>query len=1273
MKHLTFLYSNKKEYKAAQKESLKTQYRSTLIQIFTGLTNKKKIQIVLDKINKDFPNSVIIGTTTAGEISHASMHENSTVISLSLFQNTKLKTHYVKKITTKSGQEISQEICSKNTKAAIVLSEGLHGKNYEGFISGIKQKNPQVIIAGGLSGDNFALQETFILLGKKILTKGAIAVSFSAKNLFADNRYNLNWTPIGKEFTITSSQGNLVKKIDGVNAVELFERYLGSTIFNNNAAALPDIQLLFTEGSTVVSRTPMAVDGDSLVFAGPLKEGQKVKFGFSNASSVISGSNKIGKTVSKNPAEAIYIFSCIARKTLLGKVLEKEFSSFEAVAPTAGFFTYGEFYSTNANNALLNCTTTILILSENELDKSISKKTMQDSSDKALDSITFNALTHFVEQTSNELKENIKLLNQYKNVVDTSSLVSKTDKNGIITYVNDNFCKISQYSREELIGNNHNMVRDKNVSSFIFKKMWHNILRGRIWKGLLSNKAKDGTIYYIDATIMPILDEDGNVVEFIAIRQDVSKQIQSKKRVQEKEKLIKAIFDNQDNIVIYTSKEKGMQNANKKLFEYFDYENFEDFKSKHECICDLFIDEDGYVHPKKELEWLEIISQNDSVDYKVKMLTKNGTINTFNLTIKKIENEYIINLSDITNLEHALLKAHSSEQAKGMFLANMSHEIRTPLNGILGFTDILTKKNLDKDSKRYVDIIHKSGQTLLTVVNDILDFSKIESGELALYETESNLFKEMEAAVSTFASLSKNKHINYYIYIDTTIPALLKCDIQRLKQVLNNLVSNAIKFTPAHGQVNVSITLESLSQNKAKINFSVKDSGIGVAKDKISTIFQAFSQADNSISREFGGTGLGLSISSQYVKMMSSELKINSVEGEGSEFYFSIELPVINNDQSITKEFERDSINISILTDSQEISCGINKIVYTYLNSWNCNYTELNDLATLNKNTDILIVCAKLFNKTTCQNALEKFPELQLIYIEGAEENFNCTHKKFHLIEQPMTGSSLFDKLITLTNLKNKVVFESDDSKKENKLSFNGNILIAEDNETNQMLISIMLQDRGIEYTIVNNGQEAVDEALENDIYDIILMDINMPILDGMSATKILRKANYTKPIVSLSANVIESDIISFKEAGVDEALHKPIVPLELDKVLSTYLVLNTPQTDNLVEYSYDSVDVVIISKNLAIANETIVLKLLNSFISSANSILNKLETQNIDTDITHNIKGISGSFKFKSLYDMATAFEEKLEWWTKEEHRTNKKVLISHLEELIKKINILS
>jgi len=1267
MKHITFLVSNKKELKKAIKISKDKLYKSVLIQVYMGITDKKKIQKTIDNLSEKFENAIIIGSTTAGGIIGTNIYDDNTVISLSLFEHTKLKAQYVKKIDNDGGEKLSKKLCSKTTKATLILSEGLNGKDYDGFIKGFNSKNPKVIIAGGLAGDDFQLKKTYVFLDGNIYNEGSVAVSFSSKKLYADNRYNLNWTPIGKKFIITKAVGNIVYEIDGVSAVKHFKKYLGSHIFKNNASSLSDFQLLYENGKTIVSRTPMAVDNDAIIFASAIKEGQEVQFGFSNGASVLSGSNQISNIIKNKPAEAIYIFSCIARKKLLGKVLGNEFASFNNIALSSGFFTYGEYYSTSVNNAVLNCTTTLLILSESSTaNKNVQKR---EFSSNSLEDNTFNSLTHFIKQTSKELESNIKLLNQYKDVVDASLLISKTDLKGHITYVNDNFCRTSKYSPKELLGQEHNIIRSSKSSSFTFKKMWTTIRKGKVWSGELVNRAKDGSEYYVAASIMPIHNKDGIIKEYIAIRQDITKQVLAKNRMRKKEKFIKAIFDNQDSIVIYSSLENGMRSVNKAFFDAYDYKNLEDFKSKHSCICDLFIDEDGYYYPNRNIDWQKEISNDEQNDYKVKMLAKDGEVHTYNLKVKMIEDEYILNLSDISNLEKALQKAYSSEHMKSMFLANMSHEIRTPLNGILGFTDILRRKKLDTESEKYIDIIHKSGKTLLNVVNDILDFSKIESGELSLYEIDSELFYEMEAVVSTFASSAKAKHINYFTYIDTNIPKVLKCDAQRLKQVMSNLISNAIKFTPNKGNVQVDVYLKDVSKNSVIIHFSVKDSGIGISDKKISTIFKPFSQADNSISREFGGTGLGLAISSQYIEMMDSRIEVSSKEKLGSKFCFDVDFKVVNMEHSIEKEVSLFENKISILQPNNLDNCEIYNVIINYLNAWRYKHTKIDSVNELNSEPMILIVSSILFTIDECVEILDKNSNIELIYMEGSHDSIESENKKLHIMKQPIIGSNLFDIIASIVNTTDKVETYLDDSIEQ----FNANILIAEDNETNQMLISVMLNQRGINYKIVENGEEAVSEAFKDD-YTLIFMDINMPVMDGITATKILRERKYNKPIVSLSADVIESDIKIMKEAGVDDSLNKPIVPAELDNILKKY---TTNQDDIIVEeidgLNYDVVDAEKLSKSLSINNVDIAKKLLNSFSESTKEIIVKIKENELNKDILHSLKGLSGNLRFNNLYDFIVDLENIIDELDVDEKMVVTKNLLSHLKEAIKGIESLN
>ncbi|SFV60024.1 sensory box histidine kinase/response regulator [hydrothermal vent metagenome] len=1128
MKHIVFLMRNKKKYKKALKEVQKSKYRSVLIQVYTSITDKKKLQNILHQLKRDFPNCYIIGATTAGEIARAKMYEKEVVISLSLFKKTLLKSTYTPDITSKSALLITNKLCQEDTKALILLSEGLHGEDYDGFIKGIKHYHPHVLVAGGLAGDNFKMQKTYVIYDDQIFDRGCVALSFSAKDLYADNRYNLNWYAVGKEFTITKADGKAVEEIDGENALELFKKYLGENIFEHDISSLPDFQFLYKSGATVVSRTPMRIKKDKIIFAAPIKEGQRVRFGFSNTASVISGAHMISSKIQKKPAEAIYIFSCIARKILLGEFLENEFKAFENIAPTAGFFTYGEFYSTTSDNALLNCTTTVLTLSEGL------KKRSKKSSCSSKDSLTFKALTNFIEQTSNELNSNIHLLQQYKELVDKAFLVMKIDVDGNITYINDNFRKVSHCTKDATPMRREDIIT---LDEELLMDIRRRLKEGQVWRGQLHDVLIGKRRFFLDVVIMPIYNELFKIEEYIAIGQDITQEVVAKEKLKTKSRFIQAIFDNQESMLISRSiDDDKIVTVNRKFFEYFEFIDYEEFTREHKCIAELFIQESGYLNPYDHPNWIELVMNNPQQDFKVKMQTRYGQ-RIFRIKINRIENEYIINLDDITSLEEAIEKAHKSEEAKSAFLASMSHEIRTPLNGILGFADLLKKELENQKTQKYADIIYKSSQMLLHIVNDILDYSKIESGEMRLHIESCNLKEELESAALVFASLTEDKNIAYDIEIDPSIPEYLYCDSQRIKQIVNNLLSNAVKFTPEYGSISFRVVLQKQEEQKVTLLFSVEDSGIGISKEKQKYIFKPFVQADDSIDKKYGGTGLGLAISSQFLSLMGSSMHLKSKEGVGSCFFFFLELEVAPSQKKLPQ-------------------------------------------------------------------AMQKMED-------------------------------------TLQNRK---------------------VLIVEDNQTNQLLLSILLQERNIAFDIANNGKQALNKIAKHE-YALVFMDINMPVLDGISAMKRLRNQGFDKPIISLSANVMESDIEEFKKAGANDYLHKPIIPEKLDTILRRYLKFTPPkkrskeQKDSLLEK---------FKHQFELLDEDAIKRLLLSFIESAEEILKRLQTNSLDYKTAHTIKGLAANFGFSDLASISADAEDAAKRGDISALKKLKKRIIKSLKEIV-------
>jgi len=1230
--HIT--YNSQKELLKSIKVFKKFSYKSLLVQIYSGHSDTKKLQQIINTIKKELKNVFIIGASTAGEIVNAKVNENSISIGFTAFANTTLKLAYSKNTNAKSAQKLIKKIDSKNIKAIILLSNGLSG-NHQEFLQEFNSYNKEVIISGGLAGDNFELKKTYIIVDDKIYNNGSLALSFNSKNLYADNEHILSWHPIGKEMMITKAEGATVYEIDHQPAALVYEKYLGKKIFKNLPQSLLEFQLLFEEGNTTIARTPMLREKDALIFAAPVNKGQKVQFGFSNAQSLLSKASLLQDKLSSKPAQAIFVFSCVARKALLQEYLEKEMQFFENVAPTLGFITYGEYYKTENSNALLNCTTTLLVLSEKQK-RSKQKKLNLKFHDFEFGKNTFDSLLYFIKQTTEELDDKIVLLDQYKKAVDSSLLVSKTDLKGNITYVNENFINISGYSQKELLGQPHSIVKHNNTSKKTFKKLWETISNGNMWSGVLENRAKDGSSYFVDATILPIFDNE-KIIEYMALRQDITKQIETQKKIEDNAKAFRVIFNNQDAILIYASREDGIINMNQTFFNMFDYSNVEEFKKAHSCVCDLFIEQEGYIYTSERTDWLDFVANNPEERHKVKMKDKFGSIRTFLLKVNTFDDKFVVNITDITDLEEALLKAYMSEHAKSMFVANMSHEIRTPLNGILGFTDILLKSDLAQKDKRHLEIIHKSGETLLGIVNDILDMAKIESGQMQISSQDINISKEIESVISIFSAKAKEKHLEYTVFIDPNIPRVVHCDAQRIKQVLSNLISNAIKFTHKHKEIKVDVKITETIESKIHLHVSVKDEGIGIAKEKLSSVFESFTQADNSISREYGGTGLGLPISAKFIEMMGGTIKVDSKEGHGSNFHFDIWLDVIEKEAYINSNNQFQDLKIVIF---ESVHSQMFTILNSYLSAWNMPSKVIQNVDDLNKDTDAIFLFSDNTDEEEIENITKKASHAKLFCLDSNQKIVCFTNEKVIHIEQPLTGSSLFDALVN--NFANESL--EFNSLQENELhQYNAHILIAEDNMVNQLLVSSLLEEREITFDIANNGEEAVNLAQMNS-YDLVLMDINMPIQDGLSATRELRESGYEVPIIALTANVIESDKMEYVDSGMQNHLAKPIDIMAFDSVLNQYLQIK--QQDNI---QYDDVSISLAIKNVGIKNEKVIIKLLSNFHISISKIIidlvDSIEIKDFERvkNLIHQLKGMVGNMHFEQTYKSIIKLDELL------------------------------
>ncbi len=522
--------------------------------------------------------------------------------------------------------------------------------------------------------------------------------------------------------------------------------------------------------------------------------------------------------------------------------------------------------------------------------------------------------------------------------------------------------------------------------------------------------------------------------------------------------------------------------------------------------------------------------------------------------------------------------AEDANQAKSEFLANMSHEIRTPMNGVLGMAELLDDERLNLEQKDYVRTIRKSGENLLAIINHILDFSKIESGKLVLDPTPVHLLELVEEVISLFSGNISSKPIEIFHEIHSDVPICIEADDLRLRQVLINLLGNAVKFT-SFGEIIVKLHLtEHTSEQDALIDtvnltFVVKDTGIGISKEKQATLFKPFSQVDSSITRKYGGTGLGLAISKQLVTLMGGQIGVKSELKKGTEFYFNIKAKVIYPEKETPSLYLKPILFGGKKVLLVEQNASLRKNLAQKLRSWDL---QVIDTFTSTNSTNQISHLIK-----------ELHPDVILIDLASWESEQSLSVKK---LDGNDTGIPviLLCKLDIVKEMKNTNIFQAVVSKpirnkvlhreiekiifpRENEISKLNDtstsslsshskqqalsILLAEDNKVNQKLALIMLQKIGYKADIANNGLEAIEKLYQYP-YDLILMDVQMPELDGILTTKKIRRefpGDKQPYIIALTANALKSDKDRCLEAGMDDYLSKPFKMLDLQIMLEKY------------------------------------------------------------------------------------------------------------------------
>lgn len=660
---------------------------------------------------------------------------------------------------------------------------------------------------------------------------------------------------------------------------------------------------------------------------------------------------------------------------------------------------------------------------------------------------------------------------------------------------------------------------------------------------------------------------------------DITDRVRAEQESQRQEQYFKTLVDSNPIAVVILDLEHcivGCNPAFEKLFGYTISEVIGD------NLDDLIVPEENLQQAKN---YTSTVTLGENIHGIAQRRRKDGTLVDVEIfgvpvIVSGEQNAILALYHDISELLRAQREAEAAAQAKADFLANMSHEIRTPLNAVIGMTGLLLDTSLTAEQREYTQTVRSSGDGLLSIINDILDFSKIEAGKLELEKQPFHVREVIETSLDLVASKASEKNIEIAYLLEGDVPEAVEGDATRVRQILVNLLSNAVKFT-TEGEVIVQVDGEKLGAENYLLTISVKDTGIGIPEDRMDRLFASFSQVDASTTRKYGGTGLGLAISKQLVELMGGKMWVESEVGTGSTFYFRLTLPSASASRRVDiNEAHRllKGLRVLIVDDNatnrlilirQTKSWGMKPRATEFGKeaiSWIQSGDEFN-LAILDMQMPEMdgIMLAGELQKLKSK---EELPLILLTSLGGLEEVPADVHFAARL-SKPIKSALLYHTIATVINQEQDAqrlpvqedvpIFDENMAKKHPL-----HILLAEDNLINQKVALRILEKLGYRADVAANGFEVL-EALKRQHYDIVLMDVQMPEMDGVQATQVILKdyAEDERPrIVAMTAHAMEGDRERYLNMGMDDYVSKPI---HLDDLISALTRCSPAQSSSEV------------------------------------------------------------------------------------------------------------